>query len=230
GWTGYDWDGKSSIYLFDRASGAMVRRIGGLPGVVTSLIFSLDGKRIAAGLSGGNGVRVFQAADGSAAFSDDQYKGSVFGLEFDNGGRLASSCEDFFLRLYGPGGQQLAKVKAAHGEPYGIAFSPDGERLAVGYFDSPSVDVLSGGLAPLFSAATGDASRTLFRVRWSLDGRVLAASGQFNRNNRYLVRRWSEGGRGPAQDTEVGDITIEDLAPLSGGAFAVASDEPRLSI
>ena len=37
------------------------------------------------------------------------------------------------------------------------------------------------------------------RVRWSLDGRVLAASGQFNRNNRYLVRRWSEGPEQHAQ-------------------------------
>jgi WD40 repeat protein len=31
GWTGWDWEGQGSIYIFDVATGELVKRIGGLP-------------------------------------------------------------------------------------------------------------------------------------------------------------------------------------------------------
>ena len=31
GWTGWDWEGQTAIYLFDRASGHLLRRLSGLP-------------------------------------------------------------------------------------------------------------------------------------------------------------------------------------------------------
>jgi WD40 repeat protein len=44
GWTRWtDADLQEQIYLFDRATGALVKRIEGLPGVVGSLVFSDDG-------------------------------------------------------------------------------------------------------------------------------------------------------------------------------------------
>ena len=42
-----------SVYLFDRASGRLLRRVGGLPNVVHHLAFSPDGTRLAATLGGG---------------------------------------------------------------------------------------------------------------------------------------------------------------------------------
>ena len=47
-----------NIYLFDRSSGRLVRRIGGLPNVINHLAYSPDGSRLAAVLFGGNGLRV----------------------------------------------------------------------------------------------------------------------------------------------------------------------------
>ena len=65
GSTGAQWnDGNYSIYLFDRATGALARRIGGLPGDVQCLSYSADGQRLAVGLRGEE-LRVFRASDGA---------------------------------------------------------------------------------------------------------------------------------------------------------------------
>ena len=59
GWTERS-DGDHPIYLFDRESGNLIRRIGGdLPDVTHFLTFSPDGRYLAATLSAGNGLRVF---------------------------------------------------------------------------------------------------------------------------------------------------------------------------
>jgi WD40 repeat protein len=59
GWTrGTDADPQEQIYLFDRAAGTLVKRIQGLPNNVTSLVFSGDGNRLAAGLAD-SGLRVY---------------------------------------------------------------------------------------------------------------------------------------------------------------------------
>jgi len=52
GWTGYEWDGTPSVYLFERASGRLVRRIPGLPNVILHLAYSPDGRYLVAALGG----------------------------------------------------------------------------------------------------------------------------------------------------------------------------------
>ncbi|RTL01491.1 MAG: hypothetical protein EKK65_06635 [Lysobacterales bacterium] len=51
-----------SIYLFDRATGALRRALGGLPNVVNHLAWSPDGQRLAATLYSG-GLRVYDPAE-----------------------------------------------------------------------------------------------------------------------------------------------------------------------
>ena len=54
GWTRItDADPQEQIYLFDRASGTLLRRIEGLPDTVFRLAFSPDGGRLAAVLGHG---------------------------------------------------------------------------------------------------------------------------------------------------------------------------------
>ena len=48
-----------TIYLFERASGRLLQRLGGLPSSVIHLAFSADGRRLAAALGGANGLRVY---------------------------------------------------------------------------------------------------------------------------------------------------------------------------
>jgi hypothetical protein len=65
-------------------------------------------------------------------------------------------------------------------EPYAAAFSPDGTRVAVGYYKPTTVVVLSGlNLTKLFEADTaGSGYDNLKAVAWSQDGRFLFAGGE----------------------------------------------------
>ena len=52
-----------NIYLFDRASGRLQRRISGLPNVIYHLAYSPDGRYLAAALGEPNGIRVYETRD-----------------------------------------------------------------------------------------------------------------------------------------------------------------------
>ena len=98
--TGKDGSNNFPIYLFDRASGRVTRRIGGLPDVTQHLAFSFDGRLLAASLGGRNGIRVFRASDGTEVRRGSDYKDISYSVEFDRKGRLLATSFDGELRLY----------------------------------------------------------------------------------------------------------------------------------
>jgi WD40 repeat protein len=77
--TGHD----ENIYLFDRASGALQRRLSGLPNVVNHLAYSSDGRLLAAALWGASGIRVYDVAGGyellpsDKTYGDDSFTGLI---------------------------------------------------------------------------------------------------------------------------------------------------------
>ncbi|MFO1433525.1 MAG: hypothetical protein U1F76_26080 [Candidatus Competibacteraceae bacterium] len=145
GYTGYDWEKSVSIYLFDRDSGRLIRRITGLPEVVLHLTWSPDGRYLAAALWGANGIRLYRTVDFSEVARDEAYGSDSYGIDFDRKGRLVTSSWDGSIRLYDAGFRLLAKQPAPDGkEPFSVRFSPEGDRVAVGFSDSTAVNVLSG--------------------------------------------------------------------------------------
>ena len=137
GWTGRD-DREEFIYLFEARTGKMVKRISGLPNVTHSLAFSSDGRYLAAGLGGKNGLRVFDRdRQWAEAFRDTNYGDSIYGLTFAADGRLATTSYDGMVRLYDRNFKPVVAPRKAPGgkQPFRIAFSPDGTKLAVGYAD-----------------------------------------------------------------------------------------------
>jgi hypothetical protein len=162
-------------------------------------------------------MRIFNPNDGRELARDADYGDGSFGADFDATGRLATSSWDGQLRLYGPDGRLLTKVRAPRGEqPYGVRFSPDGSRLAVGYFDMSHVDVLSvPSLQTLFIPDTGPGNWKMWSVAWSADGGTLFAGACLGISGDNPIRSWTDGGRGPAKDKDVGATNnIMDLAPL----------------
>src|SRR5262249_4722480 len=127
-------DQPQAVYLFKRATGEFVRRIEDLPNVVTHLVFSPDGARLAALLGGGAGLRVYTKQTGWAeAARDEDYGDQSYGVDFASDGRLATTSYDGKIRVYTgdlrgtiqPGGVVRAP---GGGRPFGIAFSSDAAR------------------------------------------------------------------------------------------------------
>jgi WD40 repeat protein len=235
GWTRWTEAGRQEqIYIFERASGALRQRIEGLPNVVLHFAFSPDGGRLAAVLGGG-GLRVYTKQTGWAeAASDEDYGSSSYGADFAADGRLATTSYDGKIRVYTGDLQGTIRpgrvVRAPDGDrPFGIAFSPDGAQLAVGYDDTPLVDRLDAAtLAPLAEPdLNGIDSGDLSKIAWSRDGLTLFAAGRYRiKIDSTPVLAW--GGGGARQVLMAGATTVMSLLPVPDGDLLVASADPWL--
>lgn len=224
--------GSNHVYLFDTVSGAIIARLGPLPNVMYDLAFSPDGRRLAAGLWGTNGIRMWTAPFASPPAEDKQYGDTVYSLDFDATGRLAASSWDGSIRLYDAELKLIGTSKAPGGaQPHGIAFSPDSRKLAVAYADGPRVDILDArNLTLSYSADTSFTAGQSGNVAWSADGKTLYAGGTYLAGNGVSVVAWPEEGRGPAMFLGGPTSTIMDLASLAGGGVAFASQDPAFGI
>jgi WD40 repeat protein len=229
-------DRQEQIYLFDRDTGTLLRRIEGLPAVVHRLAFSSDGERLAAALGRPGGLRIYGRQSGWAeAARDEDYGDENYGADFARDGRLATAAYDGKIRLYAGdlrGNIEPTRVIEATGgdRPYGISFSPDGTRLAVGYDVTPQIDLLDARtLAPLPRPdLRGIKNGDLAAVAWSRDGATLFAAGRYVPADGRRVLAWDGGGRGVRNALPAGLNTVAGLVPLPGGDLLIASQDPWL--
>jgi WD40 repeat protein len=230
---------EEQIYLFDRPTtddrtGDLTRRIEGLPNSVAHLTFSPDGRHLGVTLGGAGGLRVYARGAGWAEVArDTDYGGHSFGAALSADGRLATTCLDGRVRLYDQTFELVATTETTGGQqPYGIAFSPDGTKLAVGYADTTTVDLLDGHtLAQLPGPDTdGIDNGYLASVAWSVDGETLFAGGTYGRGGKSAVVAWAEAGLGTRRELPVGTNTVMTLAPLAAGGLLVAAADPYLAV
>ena len=234
GHTGYEWEGKFSIYIFHRESGRLIRRLGGLLSGVAHLVYSTDGKYLAATLGNKLGLRVFSTATYALIGEDNTYGDSSYGADFDRTGRLVTTSFDGFIRLYSIGRDSslrlLTKAKTTSGpRPYDVKFSPDGTRVAVGFAFSPAVAVMQARdlellYAPDTTGVRSDSS--LSGVAWSADGSTLYAGDVHpDANGTNSIRKWTDAGRGGYHDiVGVAGNTITHILPLGDGIVYSAGD------
>jgi WD40 repeat protein len=226
---------NTNIYILDRESGRLVRRIAGVPSAIGHLVYSPDGRWLAATLLRKNeGVRVYETGGYLQVGGDRDYGGASYGADFDAAGRLVTSCDDGFIRLYdrtSSGALQLAAKRKAEGgeQPFAVSFSPDRESIAVGFTDATKVAVLSGRDLSLRYApdTSGVNNGSLGHVAWSVDGRTLWAGGAYHgRNGETLIRQWADGGRGGYRDVLAARNTIQHILPLRDGGIVYGASDP----
>ncbi|WP_372620153.1 caspase family protein [Falsiroseomonas sp.] len=176
GFTGGAWDGAFCIYLFDTRSGALLARLPGLPAPVQHLAVSPDGGLLAAALGGRAGIRVWDARNGRPLWEDAAYAGPARMVGFAPGGALlAATGADGKVRVHeARAGRRLAeRVPVQGARPFGLAWSPDGALVALGFEDRLRVEVLAAGdlrtvFIPGIEGLTGEG---LPAVAWAADGR-----------------------------------------------------------
>ena len=260
GRTGSPQQGDACVYLFDRVSGAITRRLGGLPGWVHSLVYTPDGRFLGVvtgevrGNPGWSGMKIFRLPDYAPVAEDRDYGNNVTSVESDaTGSRLATACWDGFIRLYDLSGltasdasvpsriAPVSKIRLPGGErPWGLAFSPDGTRLAVGFDHVPKVDVLEAkgntlqhAYSPDMTGVTSGGLPNLRSVAWSSDGRFLYAGGNYRSQGQgvMMVRKWANGGQGKYSDLPVEvQLHIFGMRSLRAGGIAFASREGAFGI
>nr|WP_321401371.1 hypothetical protein [uncultured Desulfobacter sp.] len=119
GWTKA---GRSShnIYIFDRISGRLVHRIPSLPNIINHLAWSKDGSFLAAALGRSNGVRVYETDSFTETASDPDYGKDSYWVDFNATGRMVTTCDDGYIRLYDKNFTCFAKQKVSGGKkPFG---------------------------------------------------------------------------------------------------------------
>lgn len=231
GWdAAFNSEGRHYVYLFDTATGELLRRLGPVDRIIYELEFSPDGARLAAGTYGTGGIYMWDPDTGRLLASDPDYGNTVYGLTFDRTGRLASSSDDKYIRLYDADLNLLVKKQTPAGYPaQGIAFSPNGTRLAIGYPDIRAVDVLSVRTlkrAYEVRIVSSEEGGKLSSVAWSPDGEYLYAGGTYRIGQTNPVLRWSEGGFGRQRVLDGPDGTIMDFKMLPDGSLLFASTDP----
>jgi WD40 repeat protein len=224
GWTRWAIDKREHfIYLFDPRTGKMLARITDLPVDIKSLAFSADGRYLAAGLSFGMGLYVYDRDRlWSEAFHDIDYTGDIYGLAFGADGRLATTSFDGYIRLYDRDFKLIAPHAVGRDGPFHIAFSPDGNTLAVGYLKSTSVSLFDGhSLTPLPGPNLyGVTYGNLSAVAWAKDGKTLYAGGRYypgDGDYRRRILAWAGAGQGERRALPAADNTIYDLALCQTG-------------
>jgi WD40 repeat protein len=238
GWTGLDWDKKVNIYLFDRASGRLLRRLPGLPSTVHHLAFSPDGRWLAASLGITNGVRIFEATRGEETGRDAAYSGASHSVHFSpDGRRLLATSWDGQVRLYAVKDgtlDQRTSARLGGGQRPSIArFSPDGRRIAVGFEDSTVVQVLDAETLKEVArpSTVGVDNGNLRSVAWSADGRFLVAGGRWNRaGGKHHVRRWAVDVWSQYSDVPMANNTVVDLMALPGSGLLFAAADPAWGV
>lgn len=233
GWT----DDDNSAFLFDRASGRMLRRIIGLPNVVNHLAFSPDGRLVAVSLTLKHGVRLVSVETGRVVAEDSNYGGASFSAEFSDDGRLITTSEDGYLRVYRYGDNYLnlltKQTVPGGNDPGAAVFSPNGQRVALGFYDKSAFNVLDGSDFSLrYTPDTTGASDALQCTAWSSSGNAVFAAGSAHNGGMRFIRRWSVSnyGAGAYTDWPVSSDTIMSLSALPGDKLAFSSGEPSWGV
>lgn len=235
GWTGWDWDGQGSIYLFDVASGDLIRRFGGLNETVSALAWSPDGAFLAVGLQSRGGFRVLRADTGEVVAADRQYNDKLMDLDFTAQGRIVTVAYDGMMRLYAPPDFRLIGRKQVPGatKPVSVRSSPTGELIAIGFLDAPVVAVVSGRDLSLVRhpATEGIGGQVNFTtVVWSSDGGYLYAGGDFKGTGLNPLYRWPDAARGQPERLPLTRNRITEIQQMAGGRIAFAAEDPGLGI
>ena len=226
------------LFVFDVASGELLRSVAGFGNVIFDIEYSPDGRYVAVATSGSADNVVLDGRSLRVAARLTGYEESSQNVAWAPDGRLATVSYDGAVRLYDREFSRIRRVDPTGGSrPYSLAFSPDGERLAVGFTDSNRLQVLDGRTLRL--SYEPDMSgvregRSVASVAWSPDGDTLYAGGsgsrRFDGSWRRYVRTWERGGRGAYEDIGVAGDTILDLEMLPNGCLALASGNPDLAL
>lgn len=178
---------------WDVTTGTEIRTLrvhfpGNASGSVTSLTYSADGRRLAAGYGdfGAHGeVKVWDTATGQELLTLRGHTSQVTGVVFRPDGReLASASQDNTIRIWDTvTGQEVLMLRGHSDAVMSVVYSPDGRQLASASADGTVK--LWDATAPQETVPLRGHSVEVNRVAYSPDGRLIASAG-----SDHTIRIW----------------------------------------
>jgi WD40 repeat protein len=231
GWTN-EGQHEQVLYFIETHTGKVVKQISGIPEVPVALTFSPDGRYLVAGLGEKGGLRAYDGRmDWGEGFRDTDYSNSIYGVTFSNDGRLAAASLDGKIRLYDRNFIRTKQAERGNGTVR-ISFSPDGDKLAVGYVNQSDPDILDGhSLAVLPRPFVPGSQGNLKEVIWSRDSKTLYAGGNYSdKSDNTLVFAWDKAGQGEPRAFMAGDNSVSGLTTLPDGGLLIATFDPMIAL
>jgi WD40 repeat protein len=162
-------DGTVTVFGFPGLRTVLSKR---LPGPVTDVAFSADGRMLA--VSRGTAVTAWDTGTWKPRLSLRSRWGSVRAVAFGAGGHIAAATSGGNVVVWDSrSGRLLASARVAPAPLNAVAFSPDGRFLATGASDGYLVLRDAGTLRPLGNF--GGPGGSVWAIAFSPDGKTLAA-------------------------------------------------------
>jgi tetratricopeptide (TPR) repeat protein/WD40 repeat protein len=165
------------IFVYDAATGTGLKKLQS-GGQVSAIAFSKDDRYVA--VAAWDNLTVYALPKFEPVFTD-RFGDVVWGLDFDKSGRLVAGSFAGEVRVYDNQFRAIARGQTSTAkEIVGVAFSPDGSRIAIGFNYGVGIEMFSADdLAALATLRPPLASKVLQtpRVAWAADGRTVFALG-----------------------------------------------------
>ena len=226
-----------SIWVYDAASARFLQRIDARGEHVRRLAWTPDGRLLVACYEDPGMLRAFDATDGALVF-EAALGGNCQALSA-RAQRVAAGSRDGTLHVFRQQGRTIEPV-ARHrldADPFAVDLSPDGARVAVGYFTTgagAAVLRTDDGARLLRLRTSVDVERRVRTedpisrtqaIAWTADGRAVWAAGVVDTPQRTegRVRAFdAESGRLLADHVAAEDAVLDLAALPAGGPEAVA--------
>jgi len=239
GWTGYEWDKTNSLYIFNRETGKMIKRVPNIPGVINDVNFSPDGNYIAIAMGSGYGIRLYETKKFSMYGEDSDYEESSYGIIFHNN-YVVSLAYDNYIRIYEyiNGFKLISKTKTLNNGAFYVSVSPNGRYMGVTFSYSKSVEVYNfNNGRPILSFVISNpdiVNNDWFSgITFSNDSKYIYIGGSFQRyidnDWKRIIFKYNLKGELIKEIPSAGDLIIS-LKPIANGGIVFASTEPSFGI
>ncbi|MEO7923297.1 MAG: WD40 repeat domain-containing protein, partial [Chitinophagaceae bacterium] len=229
GITGYEWDEKFSIYLVSTQTNEIIFRIKNIPGPISDLEFSPDGKCLASVNSDSN----LEIYDTRNWLLSSTVKG-VSGISFDITNRIAAfSIIDKTVKLFDSKLKLIAETTVDY-MPWAVSFSADNKLLAISSYNYPiAVEVRNAyDLSLLYKPNTDNNFASIGTAFDKTSNKLYAwgSSGEANLVRRGegapVLRIWENNGQGSYTDITISEnfTFLENAITLPGGKMVVLNN------